>query len=379
MKKPQLHFSKNRLLSLDALRGFNMFWIIGGEKVADALSRCHLPMIQILAAQLSHTAWNGFTFYDLIYPMFIFVTGVSTVYSLDHRKERGDKRYQILLHIFRRSLLLFLYGLYLSNAGLNLHGWLTNVRLMGVLQRIAICYCGAAILVLFVKRRYQVVIALIILLGYWLILKFGVVPGYGAGVWYPPEANFANYFDKLFLPGRKYYGTWDVEGLLSTFPALVTCQIGVFAGFWLKEDWKERKIRDTLSKKAFLLALIGIFMLELGVLWVFYLPINKMIWTSSFTLVTGGLSVIILALFYWLIDVKAFKKWAFPFIVIGLNSIFIYLLMNIIPWDRISKGVPSWIFQTFGEYGDLVFSLSTLVLGWDLLYWMYKRKIFIKI
>jgi predicted acyltransferase len=278
MKKLQLYFPSDRLTSLDALRGFNMFWIIGGEKIADALSRFHIPIIRILAAQLNHTVWNGFTFYDLIYPMFIFVTGVSIAYSLDHRKKRGDNHYIILLRILKRTLLLFLFGLYLSNAGLNLHGWLTNVRLMGVLQRIALCYCGAAVFVLFIQLRFQLAISVMILLGYWLLLRFAAVPGFGAGVWYPPEANFANYFDKLYLPGRMYYGSWDVEGLLSTFPALVTCQMGVFAGFWLKIDWKSKGIKLTKTKKAVFLALMGIFILGLGTLWGIDFPINKKIW-----------------------------------------------------------------------------------------------------
>ena len=371
---------KERLTSLDALRGFNMFWIIGGEKIADALAKFNIPIIRILAAQLNHTAWNGFTFYDLIYPMFIFVTGVSIVYSLDHRKRRGDTNLQILLRILRRTLLLFLCGLYLSNAGLDLHGWLTNVRLLGVLQRIALCYCVAAILTLFVKPRFQVAIAVSILLGYWLLLRFATVPGFGAGVWYPSEANFANYFDKLFLPGRKYYGTWDVEGILSTFPAVVTCQMGVFAGFWLRKEWQVKGSELSKAKKAFFLACSGLFILGLGLLWGLDFPINKKIWTSSFALVAGGLSAIFMALFYWLIDDKGYKKWAFPFIVIGLNPIFIYLAMNVIPWNKISKSLSGWSLPGMvGGWQELLFSLSTLMVGWILLYWMYKRKIFIKL
>jgi predicted acyltransferase len=376
MKKLQLNLPNNRLTSLDALRGFNMFWIIGGEKIADALTQFHIPIIQVLATQLNHTTWNGFTFYDLIYPMFIFVTGVSIVYSLAHRKEQGEPRYRILLRILRRTILLFLCGVYLSNAGLTLHGWLTNPRLLGVLQRIALCYCGAAFLTLFLRLRYQMVTAVIILLGYWVTLKFTAVPGFGSGVWYPPEANFANYFDKLFLPGRMYYGTWDVEGLLSTFPAIVTCQIGVFTGFFMKINWKIKGIAFSKTQKAAILALAGIVILGLGILWGLDFPINKKIWTSSFTLVTGGLSMISLALFYWLIDIRGFKKWAFPFIVIGLNSIFIYLAMNIVSGNPFLNWLSGWSHLTVS--GDLPFSLATLLIGWIILYWMYKRKIFIK-
>jgi predicted acyltransferase len=380
MKTSNHNIQKERLASLDALRGFNMFWIIGGEKIADALSQFNIPIIRVLAAQLNHAAWNGFTFYDLIYPMFIFVTGVSIVYSLEHRKMRGETYLQISLRILRRTLLLFLCGLYLSNAGLDMHGWLTDVRLLGVLQRIALCYGATAILALFVKPRFQVAIAVFILLGYWLLLRFATVPGFGAGVWYPSEANFANYFDKLFLPGRMYYGTWDVEGILSTFPAIVTCQMGVFTGYWLRKDWHIKGSTLSKGKKALILACSGLLILGLGILWGLDFPINKKIWTSSFTLVTGGLSAFFMALFYWLIDDKGNKKWAFPFIVIGLNPIFIYLAMNAIPWDKISKWLSGWSLpKMVGGWNELLFSLSTLMVGWIVLYWMYKRRIFIKL
>ncbi len=379
MKNQPTKFTGKRLASLDALRGLNMFWIIGGEKIADAFARLNFPLSRILAAQLNHTKWIGFTFYDLIYPMFIFVTGVSIAYSIENHMKRGQGRAQILLRILRRTFLLFLCGLYLSNSGLSLQGWLTNVRLMGILQRIALCYCGAATLTLFVRKRHQVFIAVMILLGYWLILKFGAVPGYGAGVWYPPEANFANYFDKLFLPGRKYYGTWDVEGLLSTFPALVSCQIGVFAGFWLKKDWRKTGFSSQgASFKTAFLGLTGLLMLGAGLLWGLVLPISKLIWTSSFTLVTGGLSTIVLALFYWLIDVRGFQKWAFPFIVIGLNSIFIYLAVNAVPWNKVFEGLFGWNSRALGQWGGLFSSLVTFFIGWVLLYWMYRKKIFIR-
>lgn len=173
----------NRLISLDALRGFNMFWIIGGEELADALSRLNFPGARILAAQLNHADWNGFTFYDLIYPMFIFVVGVSIIFAIERRREKGNDTFKILQRILLRTGMLFLLGLYMSNSGLDLHSWLTNLRLMGVLQRIALCYCGTAILVLFIKLRYQAMIAVILLVGYWLLLRFATVPGFGAGVW----------------------------------------------------------------------------------------------------------------------------------------------------------------------------------------------------
>jgi predicted acyltransferase len=365
---------------VDALRGFNMFWIIGAEKIADALSQLHFPGTQWISAQLNHAKWNGFTFYDLIYPMFIYVVGVSIVFAIGKRRDRGDPTIKTLRQIFIRTVLLFWVGLYMSNSGLDLHGWLTNLRWMGVLQRIAICYFGAAMLVLFVKPRYQAIIAVIILTGYWLLLKFVPVPGYGAGVWDVPEASFANFIDKLFLPGRRYYNTWDPEGLLSTFPALVTCLFGVFTGFLLRNKTECKKIIITREKKVVGLEIAGLILLGLGILWGFDFPINKKIWTSSFVLVTGGLSAIIMGLFYWLIDVKGCKKWAFPFVVIGLNSIFIYVANDLLPMNSISRWlIGNDLLNWFGAAQSLGIAVLIFSMEWLLLYVMYKRKIFIRI
>lgn len=356
-----------------------MFWIIGADKIADALSRLKFPGAHFVSVQLSHTTWNGFTFYDLIYPMFIYVVGISVAFSIGRRRERGEPPLKISGHIFTRTLLLFLIGLYMSNSGLDLHGWLTNLRWVGVLQRIAICYCGAAILVLFVKQRYQVMIAGAILLGYWLLLRFVPVPGFGAGVWNIPEASFANYIDKLYLPGRLYYHTWDPEGLLSTFPALVTCQFGVFTGFWLQKE-TDLKESTTREQKVVWLAIAGFVLLGVGVLWGFDFPINKKIWTSSFVLVTAGLSAMIMALFYWIIDIKGYKRWAFPFFVVGANSIFIYIAVSFFPFDAISRWMIGYeLLKWLGAAQNLIIALLALGMGWLLLYIMYKRKIFIRL
>jgi predicted acyltransferase len=369
-----------RLESLDALRGFNMFWIIGAERIADAFSRLNITGAHFLSIQLNHRAWNGFSFYDLIYPMFIYVAGVSVSFAIEHRRERGELPFKILCKILTRTVLFFLVGLYMSNSGLDLHGWLTNLRWMGVLQRIAICYFGAAILELFVGAQYQVMIAITILLGYWLLLRFVPVPGYGAGVWDIPEASFANYFDSLFLPGRLYYATWDPEGLLSTLPALVTCLFGVFTGSWLRKEFYLKKKPITREKKVVWLAIFGLVLLGLGFLWGFDFPINKKIWTSSFVLITGGLSAITMAIFYWLIDIKGYKRSAFPFVVIGLNSIFIYVADNFLPAYSIARSLlGKELLNRFGVAQSLMIAVLIFGMEWLLLYVMYKRKIFIRI
>lgn len=358
-----------------------MFWIVGAEKIADALTQLNFPGAYLVSAQLNHSAWNGFTFYDLIYPMFIYVVGISVTLSIRSRIERGEPLLKILRHIFTRTVLLFLVGFYMSNSGLgfNWHSWLTNPRWPGVLQRIAICYCITAILVLFLKPRYQVIFSLVFLVGYWGLLQFVPVPGFGAGVFNIPEANLANYIDKIYLPGRLYYKTWDPEGLLSTFPAIVTCQLGAYTGFWLKTETGFKKRPVTLGEKNIWLAIIGLAALGVGILWGFYFPINKKIWTSSYVLVTGGLSAIIMALFYWIIDLKGYKKWTFPFVVIGLNSIFIYVAFSLLPldsWARwmIGKELLNWL----GATQQLIIALLTFIIGWLALYIMYKRKIFLR-
>ena len=174
-----------------------------------------------------------------------------------------------------------------------------------------------------------------------------------------------------------YYGTWDVQGLLSTLPALVTCQMGVFTGVWLKRDWQENGSWITNREKAILLAITGAFILGLGILWGFDFPINKKIWTSSYTLLTGGLSATIMAIFYWLIDVQGYKKWAFPFIVIGFNSIFIYLMVNILPFHIIVN----WLFDRelslwFGAWREFSRAFLTLLAGWLILYMMLGKRYF---
>jgi predicted acyltransferase len=369
-----------RLISLDALRGFNMFWIIGTDKIADSLKQLNFPGAHFLTSQLTHAQWNGFTFYDLIYAMFIFIVGVSTAFSIKRRQEKGENRFKILSHILFRTSILFLLGIYMSNSGLSLHGWLTNIRWMGVLQRIALCYCGAGILVLFTKPRYQAIVASVFLIGYYLLLRLVPVPGYGAAVWNPPVANFANYFDSLFLPGRHYYGSWDVEGLLSTFPAMVTCLFGVFTGYWLRGEWRIRGKLINQKQKALVLATIGVIIVGLGLLWGMDFPINKKIWTSSYVLLTGGLSFISMAIFYWFIDIQGYKKWAFPFVVIGLNSIFIYLVANLIPFWAISRWLTGGeLLNWFGNGQALCLTMVTFLIEWLVLYMMYRQKVFLKL
>ncbi|TCL56827.1 putative acyltransferase [Hydrogenispora ethanolica] len=368
-----------RLHSLDALRGFNMFWIIGAERIAHALGALRLSKTALAVEQLSHSQWIGFTFNDLIFPLFIYLVGISLTFSVENRRRRGERTGDLLRHAIIRTGLLFLIGLFMSNSGYFLRGVFDNIRWMGVLQRIALCYGAASFLVLFTKPRQQFLTVCGLLIGYWLLLRFVPVPGAGPGVW-TEEGNLANYLDSRFLPGRLYYGTWDPEGLLSTFPAIAACLLGALSGHWLRFEGRLRgKLIDARAKAEYLAA-AGLLLAALGLLWGLDFPVIKKIWTSSYILLAAGLSAVLMALFYWLIDIRNWRNWAFPFIVVGLNSIFIYVGSSFLPFDACARWlVGGKAFASLGDWRLLAEALVSFVLQWLLLWAMYQRKIFIRL
>lgn len=367
-----------RLISLDALRGFAMLWIIGAKGIVDGLNQLNFPGALAVSHQLSHSNWDGFTFYDLIFPMFIFIMGVSLVFSLRNRIERGDSRRDIFVHVLKRTIFLFLLGVF-YNGGLSQSHLLENLRLTGVLQRIAVCYLLTATLVLTTSPRTQAITAAGILIGYWAVMMFVSVPGVGRGV-LTPEGNVAAFVDDLVLPGRAYWGTWDPEGILSTLPATATCLLGTMAGYWLRADRHSSSPPISGNRRALYLVLAGIAVAATGLLMGLNFPINKNIWTSSFALLTGGLSAVLLGLFYWVIDVQGRQKWAFPFVVIGANAIAIYIGVNIIPFDEITQRIAGGdLAGLFGTGQALFLAIGQLILEWMVLLWMYRKKVFIRI
>lgn len=366
---------KDRLLSLDALRGFDMLWIAGGEFLIISLGALTgWPFFQWAAVQMKHVAWEGFHFYDMIFPLFLFIAGVSMPFSIVKRKQRGESMQKIYMHLIRRLFILILLGL-IHNGLLNFD--FEKQRYASVLGRIGLAWFFAAIIVLNTNIRGQIIWFAGILLAYWAIMKLVPVPGFGPGV-LTPEGNLAAYLDRQFLPGRLccyIYG--DNEGLLSTFPAISTALMGAITGYFLNLPGKTL---DGL-KKALIILAAGITSLLVGKLWSFSFPVIKNVWSSTFVLTAGGWSLILLSIFYLVIDVWGFKKWTFPFVVIGLNSITIYMLnAGIINFEEMGKFFFGGLASPFSEAGQaVILSIGAILCMWTVLYILYRNKIFLKV
>jgi predicted acyltransferase len=343
------------MVSIDTLRGFDMFMLMWGTNFFGVLFRAiYPPLGEILTVQFEHVAWNGFHFYDLIFALFLFISGISIPFSITKRLERGDNRLELWKHIFKRGILLFLIGFLINN--LNNLGSPEDWRLMGVLQRFAICNLFASILVMNVKPKAQLLAAAGILLGYWALMTLVPVPGFSAGD-FTPAGNLAGYIDRLLLPNPNAwccYTFGDSEGLLTTVPAVATCLFGVTTGHWLRIE-----NRPPVQKCVGLLV-SGSICIGIALIWNLIFPINKYLWTSSFVMLTGGISILLVGIFYGIIDIAGFKRWTIIFTVVGLNSILIYALHDFI-------GV-ILLFALFGwikknqAYKKLGFWILTLVL-----------------
>ena len=370
-EKPSSGLS-GRIASLDALRGFDMFWIIGGDAICRSLPAVFdAPWARFLAAQVEHKPWAGFTFYDLIFPLFLFIIGAVFPFSLLKRVERGESRRRIHLHVLKRSLLLVLLGLV---AGGVLKFDFANMRWPGVLQRIGLCYLLVALLVLHTKIKTQVGVFVGVLVLYWAVMALVPVPGHGAGVM-TPEGSLHSYIDQHVLPGqisKEFYGPGDSLGVASTFPAACSLLLGVFAGYWLKSDRSGRK-------KALGLALAGVACLALGYLWSLAFPIIKHIWTSTYVLWAGGWCLLLMAAFYWLIDVQGRGRWAFFFTVIGMNAILVYFGQQVVDFDKISGFFLAGVAANAGALAPLVIPLGALAVKWLGLRFLYGRKLFFSV
>lgn len=395
-----------RLVSLDALRGFDMFWILGADSFVYALHEMSdNPVTGFFYKQLSHCEWGGFHFYDLIFPLFVFIMGISTVFSLTKIIER-EGRLAAVKRVLRRGILLFAVALIYSGGFST--SW-SDLRLMGVLNRIALCYTAGGLLFIFCNVRVMVAVAVAILLGYWALLALVPFPDvrpdpantpvitiragftnvaqlnmastniiHGS---YIQGVNLTDYIDQKYLPNRKYDGTYDPEGILSTLPAIATGLLGIFAGLFLRNQ------NVPGAKKAFCLIVAGAACAALGWLWSLEMPVIKKIWTSSYVLVAGGYSAILLGVFYWIIDVKKFRIWCWPFVWIGMNPITLYLTSNFLGglgFEKLARRLAGGPVKSFFDthvaagFGDLMVSAVGVALFIWMAHFLYKRKIFLR-
>ena len=380
------------MVSLDVFRGAT---IAGMILVNDPGSWGHIY------PPLEHAEWNGWTPTDLIFPFFLFIVGVSLTMSFASRIARGVTRGALVIHVVRRSALIFALGLFLN-------GFpdfdLSSIRIMGVLQRIALCYLVAGLLYLLTferetetggpvhvraNLRVMAAVAVALLVGYWALMMFVPVPGYGAGH-LGKEDNLGAYVDRTLMPGHLWAEsvTWDPEGFLSTMPAIASLLIGILAGEWLRSD--RRAGRKTLG-----LAAAGLALLIVGRLLHPYFPINKNLWTSSFVLFTGGFAMLALAACYWLVDVRAWRKWTAPFLVFGMNAILAYALAALVSevstdFDfNTANGhettLHGWIYDKFfiphasPVNASLAFALFFTFVIFLLLWPFYRWKIFLRV
>jgi len=360
-----------RILSIDALRGFDMFWIIGGSGVVGAILPFLGPNVQkLLEPQLEHAAWEGFTLTDLIFPLFVFMVGMTTVFSLSKTLAQHGMA-GAYWRLLRRAALLFLLGIFYSG-GL-CKAW-PDIRLLGVLQRIALCYLFTGVLFLHLRTRGLALVAAILLIFYWAWLSFVPAPGVGK-VTFEPGVNWSNYLDAKYLPGRKYDGTWDPEGYLSTLPAIVTCLLGVFAAELLRNQ------QFSEGRKIAYLFGAGIAALVLGYAWGLQFPIIKKIWTSSYVLVAGGYSFLLLGIFYTVIDVWKLQRWASPFVWIGMNAITLYMAENMIDFAGLAQRLVGGDVQKLAgsTVGPLLLAAAAFGMVLGLAWLLYRHKIFLRV
>jgi predicted acyltransferase len=377
-----------RILSLDAFRGITIAGMILVNNPG-SWSYVYPP--------LRHAEWNGWTPTDLIFPFFLFIVGVAITISIGGKIERGERKRRIVAGLLRRSATLFLLGLFLASFPF-FH--LSRVRIPGVLQRIAVCFLFASLVFLFTSIRGQAITAIALIALYWALMKLVPVPQHyitgiierGGSV--EREGNLAAYIDNTLLQGHLWSQTktWDPEGLLSTIPAVATVLLGILAGHWVKSN---RSPKEKLIGMLFA-GVAGVATGEIMNLW---FPINKNLWTSSYVVFTAGLALLFLALCYWLIDYKGYRRWATPFIIYGMNAITVFVLSGVVAraMGLIKEGVtqpdgsvkqvslqPYYYETCFASWagpmnGSLFYALAFILLMFVPVYLLYRNRIIIKV
>jgi predicted acyltransferase len=363
-----------RLLSIDALRGFDMLLIAGGGTFLELMEgKTGWDWLDFIARQMHHATWDEhIKFYDLIFPIFLFLAGASLTFSLNKELALGCKKKDLYLKAFWRMLIFIGIDIVYKNPGISFFEP-SNIRYLGILGRIGITGFFTTLIYLNCPKYSHPIWIAVILLFYYAALFLIPVPGYGAGDLSSMESNFVGWLDRTVLPGRLINKIYDENGLACQFPALCLTILGSIAGDILRSDRKE-------YRKVFVLLLAGLACLGIGHLWGLHFRISRHLWTSSFILVSGGWAFLFMALFYWLIDVKKYQKWAFFFKVIGVNSLATYLLYYFINFYYTSNLIFYGLYATLPEQWHKVFeAIGALALVWLTLYLMYRKKLFLKV
>ena len=374
-----------RILAVDALRGITIaFMIMVNNNASD---RFAWPFMK-------HADWNGMTATDLVFPTFLFVVGVSIVFAFEARLSRGASRAKLAWQTVRRAATLFVFGL-IVNGFPYFH--LATYRIYGVLQRIAVCYLIVGLFYLW-DRRWQTKVAALVaaLVGYWIMMRWVPVPGLGLPYRDIPfldkDAQWVAYIDRHLLPGRLYEVTRDPEGLLSDVPALGTALLGVLAGIWMRST-------HTLKQKAAGLAEGAITLIALGSLWAIWFPLNKKLWTSSYVLVAAGISMSLLALLFYLVEVRDLRgKWLKPALIFGSNAIAAYMISELLgtavgllgAWiGKATTGKPiepfGWAYTHWISHipdpglASFTYSFLYMAICFLPIWYLYSKKIFLKV
>ena len=363
-----------RLESIDALRGFDMFFVFGGSALfAAVFGLFGLDRGDWLVQQTFHGVWDGFCHRDTIFPLFLFIAGTTCPFSLSAKRARGVSTCKIVLSTVRRAVSLVVLGLIVNGLfGLDF----AHLRLVSVLGRIGVAWMLAVWLYLLFGVRMRVVVALLILTGYWALQQFVGAPDCPDAGHFSQEGNIVCWFDRTFHAGRNYRPLYDPEGFLGTIPSVVTVMIGVFAGEFL--HWRPPHLSETA--KCFAMAATGAVLLTLGFVFSDCCPINKPLWSSTFVLASGGYSLVMLALFHWFVDVRAWHRLAFPFKVIGVNAIVVFMLQPIVPFSRVAGFFTGGLQNLVGPPGNaLIANAGIVAVNWLILYMLYRQRIFLKV
>jgi len=367
----------SRLLSLDVFRG---------ATIASMMLVNNAGTWSAVYPPLRHAQWHGWTFTDTIFPFFLWIAGVSMTFSFAKRLERDDSRAGLLTHTLQRAAIIFLLGFFLNLFPLF---QFSTVRIPGVLQRIGVCFLIAGAIFLFTRVRGQIAWTAGLLIVYCALMKLAPVPGFGAGV-FEKEGNFAQYIDQLVLSGHMWASskTWDPEGLVSTLPAIATLLFGILTGHLLRSRLNPE------SKTAWLLVM-GNLLIGAGLIWAWWLPINKSLWTSSYSLLMAGMAANVFGCCYWLVDIKGYQRWSRPLAIYGMNAITVYVLaallaklssfIKVTGADGNQVTAAKWVFDHIyvplasPVNASLLYALTYVAIFYGVSWFMYRMKWFVRV